>query len=80
MFSREFKAEAVKLLELRRWLYVAAVLDQFSRPIVGRTRPSLVMDALMVAVCDALLHRVDYRHGTPEIAKFPRPVVEAAGL
>jgi len=51
------------------WLYVAVVLDLFSRRVVGRSMKaerdaSLVMDALMMAVwrrgkADALLHHSD---------------------
>ena len=51
------------------WLYVAAVLDLFSRRVVGWSMKaerdaSLVMDALMMAVwwrgkADALLHHSD---------------------
>ena len=51
------------------WLYVAAVLDLFSRRVVGWSMKaerdaSLVMDALMMAVwrrgkADALLHHTD---------------------
>ena len=51
------------------WLYVAAVLDLFSRRVVGWSMKverdaSLVMDALMMAIwrrgkADALLHHTD---------------------
>lgn len=67
--SQKWLADFTYVWTAEAWLYVAVVLDLFSRRVVGWSMKvdrdaSLVMDALMMAVwrrgkADALLHRSD---------------------
>ena len=67
--NQKWLADFTYIWTAEGWLYVAVVLDLFSRRVVGWSMKadrdaSLVMDALMMAVCwrgktDALLHHSD---------------------
>jgi len=67
--NQKWLADFTHIWTAEGWLYVAVVLDLFSRRVVGRSMKaerdaSLVMDALMTAVwrrgkADALLHHSD---------------------